>query len=418
MTPPPTVWSFKDARIVLPARALASGGQAMAMITLVLSIHDSGAGPLGITGLMLAMTIPAIAFMGVAGHVADSVDSRTVLVTSGLAQVLCIVALTVASGLAPTFALAAAFSAASVFSSPVWSALVPRIVGDELIGKAISWQQGLSATVSPFAGALAGVAYGAWGRTTPLAISAALTLTLVAAAVSVRTRRGGRHDEALAGEDTSGAARVGLGIIRRDGLLFPLFVGLFVIVLALEGVNVVEVFLARDELGASPAEYGLSELFFGAGSIAGAALAGRFTSNGARARAGAVGFGVAGLSIVASGLAPAFWVYLVLATGIGGAAAISNAAVGALLMSRVPDAHRGKVGAALNGTMRIASVAALGLGGIDGAALGPRLTFIGGGALSAVAALVALLSLRPALRAEPELTADPAAPSGPRPARR
>ena len=51
-----------------------------------------------------------------------------------------------------------------------------------------------------------------------------------------------------------------------------LLLGSIPLIIVLEGVNVVEVFLVRDNLGASPTAYGLLEACFGAGAVTGAAL--------------------------------------------------------------------------------------------------------------------------------------------------
>lgn len=405
-----SIWSFRDARLVIPARAIAAGGMSMGMIALVLRVHDSGQGPLAMTALMICMALPAIAFMGLAGRVADSVDSRRVLVIGGLAQAVATVALAVSSGLVANLVFVLVFSTAGTFTAPVWSALVPRIVGDALIGKAVAWQQGLSSTIAPMGGALGGVLVGRAGVAVALWVASGLLLALVVAALAVRTRRGGPADEHLSHEASGGGALAGLRIIRKDSVLFPLFAGLIVLILVAEGVNVVEVFMARDELGASPEAYGFSELFFGGGAVLGAVVAGRLTTTRTRAMVGALGFAATGLVFALVGVATAFWMYLVLAVFIGLTNAAANASAGALLMSRVPDAHRGKVSSALNGVARTASVCALVLGGVVGAWLGPRLTFLTGGALTVAVGLATFVLVRAGLRRDAAAPSVPVAP--------
>src|SRR5690606_33955886 len=151
--------------------------------------------------------------------------------------------------------------------------------------------------------------------------------------------------------------------------------------------NAVEVFLARDTLGATPAQYGLGELAAGAGSVLGAAVAGRLSGGRAWVRGTIGGFAVGCGALAVAGAAPSFWVYLVLMVVVAGAAGVGNAANGALVITRTPDAQRGTVGAALSGIARTGSVLALALGGLLGTLLSPRAVFVGGGVLGLVVVL-------------------------------
>ena len=91
---------------------------------------------------------------------------------------------------------------------------------------------------------------------------------------------------------------------------------------------------------------------------------------------------------------------LVLVGAFNGAA---NAAIGPLYVLRPAEADRGKVLASINGVSRAGSILALGLGGLVGSWLGPRVTFVGGGVL----ALLVVAALARALRG-----VDQSAPSG------
>ena len=81
----------------------------------------------------------------------------------------------------------------------------------------------------------------------------------------------------------------------------------------------------------------------------------------------------------------------------------ANAAIGPLYVLRPAEADRGKVLASINGVSRAGSILALGLGGLVGSWLGPRVTFVGGGVL----ALLVVAALARALRG-----VDQSAPSG------
>jgi len=398
-----SVWAIRDARIALSARALSTAGTSVTSIAAILLLHNGGVGALGVAAFLAALVIPAIATMGLSGRVVDTMDSRVVLVVASLVQATAVVALGFAHDTAMIFVTGVVISLAQSFEQPTWSALVPRIVGEDRIGQAISWQQGLAAIASPIGAGLGGllvtlddVAWGFWA-------DAATYVLLAAGALIIRTRRHMSVDAptaAGAADEPKATWTAGLRIVMRDRIIVPLFIAILVFVVLVEGINPVEVFLVRDALGASNWQYGLSEFFAGAGGLIGAAIAGRIHSNTARARAATIGFGSAALVMIAAGAAQSFWVYAVMLTAMIAAFGTGNATFGALLTSRTPDAQRGRVYAALNGLARTASLIALGLGGVSNALLGPRATFVVAGIAGALAMAVASVAVIRAQRAE------------------
>ena len=282
-------------------------------------------------------------------------------------------------------------------ANPTWGALTPRIVGDEDMGRVIALQQSLLAVAGIVGAALAGLLVGTHGASTALWVDFATFGAVLLAAGLVRTRRGGRHEASAPYVAPVVATRSGtfdgLRILKRDRLVWLIFSWTIPFIIVLEGVNVVEVFLVRDDLGANATAYGLLEAFFGAGAVAGSWAAGRLITDAARVRGVLIGLTGTALSIGLAGIAPTVAVLalclVLLGTFNGGA----NAAIGPLYVLRPADAARGKVLAAINGVSRAGSVVALGLGGLVGGWLGPRATFVGGAvcALVVVAALAWLL---------------------------
>ncbi|GAA3757712.1 hypothetical protein GCM10022240_08110 [Microbacterium kribbense] len=407
-----SIWAIRDARIVLIARAVSTAGTAVTSIAAILLLHngltgggaDEGVAAMVVAAFLAALAIPTIATMGVAGRVADTMDSRLVLTVTALVQAAAVAALGFAPNTVMIFVTGVVIAVAQAFAQPTWSALVPRVVGEEHIGHAISWQQGLTAVASPVGAAFGGilvtldeVAWGFWA-------DAATYVVLAGAALLIRTRRHVEPAEdrpvgvPVPPADTSWTA--GIRIVARDRILVPLFASILVFVVLVEGINPVEVFLVRDGLHASNWEYGLSEFFAGAGGLIGAAIAGRIVHNHRRARAATVGFGLAAAVMVGAGLAPSFWIYAVLLTVMVAAFGTGNATFGALMTSRTPDAQRGRVYAALGGLARTASLIALALGGTANALIGPRATFVVAGIAGALTMAVAGLTVVRAQRAE------------------
>ncbi len=393
----PSVWRHRDLRLVIPARTVSLVGDALAMIALILRVHDQGGGTAGIALLMIAFALPTVLAMGFAGHIADRFDSRPVLLISTAVQTLACAGLASFESRWSTYAFVVLLQCGQAVANPTWGALTPRIVGDEDMGRVIALQQSLLAVAGIVGAALAGLLVGTHGASTALWVDFATFGAVLLAAGLVRTRRGGRHEASAPYVAPVVATRSGtfdgLRILKRDRLVWLIFSWTIPFIIVLEGVNVVEVFLVRDDLGANATAYGLLEAFFGAGAVAGSWAAGRLITDAARVRGVLIGLTGTALSIGLAGIAPTVAVLalclVLLGTFNGGA----NAAIGPLYVLRPADAARGKVLAAINGVSRAGSVVALGLGGLVGGWLGPRATFVGGAvcALVVVAALAWLL---------------------------
>lgn len=376
---------------MLPGRTLVLAGHALAFVTLLLRVHDSGVGAWAVAALLGCFALPSIAFMGLAGQLADRYDSRTLLVVGLGLQVTAALGLAWPDPLWTTFCLVIVYEAGQASVAPVWSALLPRVVGEDALGRAVAWQQGLGALAGPAGGALGGVLYQTAGPSAAFLVDAGLTASLIVAALLIRTRR------RVAAEQTSEDERTrmldGVRIVRADHLLWPVFTALLVMIVLIEGVNAGEIFLARDVLGATPAMYGLGEVAAGIGWVGGAVLAGRRAGEGARFRAVLGGFAACATTIALAGLAWDFWSYLVLVVAMTAASGVGNAAMGALLMGRTPDAQRGRVQSGLNGLARTATVVALVTGGLGTSLLGPRALFVIAGSAGLLVMGVAWLAL-------------------------
>ncbi|RZT20888.1 putative MFS family arabinose efflux permease [Kribbella sp. VKM Ac-2569] len=378
-----SIWSSRDIRLVLPARALSYAGDSIAMIALMLRVSD-GHGPAAVTALLLAFAVPTVVMIPFAGRIVDGFDSRTVLVWSGLLQVVAGIGLAFVHDLVNTLALVCVLQIGQAVAGPAWGALIPRIVGEELVGRTTGTSQALIGVATLAGSAAGGVLVGWVGSRGALLVDAATFLALVVIAQLVRTRR--RPEPGAARE--RGGVSAGLRSIFGDDILKILVPALWMFVVAGEAVNVVEVFLITGELGLGPALYGAAGAATGAGAIFGAWYSGRLNGDRARAVGVVVGMAAIGGSSVLMGLAGNLVTLLIGATTIGVGSGMLNAATSALVVTRSAEAVRGRVIAALNGTVRSFSILAMLLGGLAGALLGPRGTFVTCGVACVVAAAI------------------------------
>ncbi len=380
--------SRRDLFIALGGRMVSTFGDGVAVVALTLRLQADGARPYEVGLLLAGGIIPLLLLSRPVGRLADTHDSRRLLVGGGLIEVACTAPLVVVHSVVAIVMLVALLGAAGSVTAATWSALVPRVVGEDHVAEAVSAQQSLNALVLVGAPAVGGLLAGAFGTGPPLAIDAATFAVVTAAAVLVRTRR----RPAGLGSASSGRARGGFEILRTDRVLAPLTVGLGLVVLLVGMVDVVLVFLVRATLHASGVWYGVAEAAWMAGIVAGALGAGRLRTERLQTWATIAGAGVACAALAPFALVPAVWMLVPLSVlgGIGNGYAA--ACYSTLLVSRTPDAERGRVSAAANAAIGGAQGVSLLVGGAVAAVLSPRAIYAMAGMLG-VAVAIAIAAL-------------------------
>lgn len=386
-------WGVRDALLVLLGGSLVALSLGISMVTLLLRVHASGAGPLAATALLLCLSLPTILTMGLAGSLADRIDSRTLIVSTLVVEAAALVGLAVLDSLVATFALAAVVALAGALSRPVWTALLPLLAGEEHTAQLVSAQQGLNSIALPLGSGIAGVVVQTLGEAIALGLAAGATSLAAVITLGVRTRRAPLEPEAV-----SLLPAAALRTLRGHHVAFVLVIALVPFVIAVEAVGAVEVFLVRDVLAATPAQFGLTAVATGVGSVLGAIAAGTVADPARRVPVTLWALGLTAAIQVGQGLAPGFVVFLVLCLAIGIAVGLANALAVVVILDRTPEAARGRVIALVTGLLRTGTVVATVLGGALATAIGPRLTFVSTGALGLAAALAAAYAIGRASR--------------------
>jgi MFS family permease len=368
-----------DFTVSTAAQALSLLGDQVAIVVLVLRLHDLGGGGWGVAGVLAAGALPLVLLSPVAGTLVDRVDSQHLLVVSSSAQAALCALLAFTRPVGMVLGLVALLGAAEAVTAATWQALIPRIVGEDRIPAALGLSRSAMTAISVAAPATGGLLAAAYGTRVPLLLDAASYLAVLAAAIVVKSRRGGTAEVRSA----TGHVWDGFSFLRTDPVIAPLVASLLVFVLLGGMVNVIDVFLVRDTFGASDAWYGAIGALWLTGMVVGSILGGRLGTDRVLTRAALGGAAVIAGVIGAVAAAPSIgWlVPLEVVGGIGNG--MLNVAVGALLLGRTPDALRGRVSAAVGGAANAASLAALALGGALATSLAPRTIFaiaaVGGG---------------------------------------
>jgi MFS family permease len=374
----------KDLLIALAGRMVSTFGDEVALVALTLRLQADGARPYEVGLLLAAGIIPLLFLARPVGRLVDSHDSRHLLVGAGLLEVACTVPLVFVHSVVVIVVLDAVLGAAASVAGATWSALVPRIVGEDHVAEAVSAQQSLNALVLVGAPAVGGLLAGAFGTGLPLAVDAATFVVVTVAAALVRTRR---TPAAPASDGRPARARGGFEILGADPVLAPLVAGLVVLVLLVGMVDVVLVFLVRATLHAGGTWYGVAEAAWIAGMVAGSVGAGRLRTERVQIWATILGAGVTCAALVPFAVVPAVWMLVPLSILGGTGNGYANVCASTLLVSRTPDAERGRVSAAASAAVGGAQGISLLAGGAVAAVLSPRAIYAMAGMLGLAAAI-------------------------------
>jgi len=377
----------RDLVLLTAGRALSTMGSEVAVVALLLRLHDDGGNSWAVASLLAAGTVPLALAAPLAGWLADTVDGRLLIAISSLWQAFLCALLASVHDPVPLLALVALNATASAVTGPAFVTVLVRSVPPHRFARATSMQQGANMIAvlagPPVGGMLTGLTGGA---AVPLWTDAVTFLVLASICAVIQSGQP---------VPTGGRPRWfgGFTVLATDRSITVIVGLLVVLILVGEGVSVAEVFLVRDSFGASTTAFGLLAAVFNGGALIGTVLSGSITtpsramlsivSASVGMAAGLVGVGLAG------NLAEVFICYA--SAGVG--AGVVNVAATTLIMLRAPKPVLGRVQAALNGLLRTAGMGALGLGGLATGLFPPATVFLLSGTAIALAVIAALAVL-------------------------
>ena len=395
----------RDLIVALVGRTISTFGDGVALVALTLRLQADGAHPWEIALLLGGGVVPQLLLARPIGRLADTHDSRHLLVAGGLVEAAATIPLIFLHSVVVILPLVAVLGAATSLTAATWSALIPRVVGEDHLAEAISAQQSLSVLALVGAPAVGGLLAGAFGTGLPVALDVATYVLVTVAAVLVRTRRVPERAPAGEGENR---LRSGFAILRADSLLAPLLAGVALVVLLVGMVDVVLVYLVRETLHAGGVWYGVTEASWMAGMVAGALGAARVGNERGRIRATIGGAALACAGVAGFAVAPAVAILVPLSVLGGVGNGYAGACLSTLIVARTSDDARGRVSAAANAIFGGAQGASLMLGGLAAIVLSPRAIYGLAGLLGLSAAgALAVTSAKNVERGEPEVGLEP-----------
>jgi MFS family permease len=406
---------WRDVYLAGVTRAVSTCGDFLAATALVLTLQQRGSGGWAVAAVLLAVAVPPAVLAPLTGRLADRVDSRLLLVCTGIAQAGICLALAYATSTVAIVALVAALGAGLAITQPTLLALVPAMVGRDSVPRASAIGQTATSVGMLVAPALGGLLVGEFGLRVPLLVDAASYLVLAAGALLLRTRRsgGGRAATSLGAASRQaagpGASRQAAAIpgaaadpgaarpawsLWREPLLRPLVLVTAAVAASLTAINVVDVFFVRETLHSSATVYGLLDAVWTGAMLAGGWLATLRKPGDATLALATLGVNVViSLVVLAWAGVPAVG-WLVPLRVLGGVSnGVLNVTTTVLFARRVPAELRGRAFAVLGGAMQGAVAVGYLLGGalLGVLAIRPLLAACGVAGLVAAAAFTAPL---------------------------
>ena len=380
-----------DIRRLAVASAISGTGDWAATTALSLAVYAKTGSAVWLSLAFLLTRIPSALVAPLSGIMADRLDRRRIMIGCDLLGAAAYAGMAVTGAPLPLIVLGSLAALLHAPFGPAARAAVPNLAG----AAELSWANGtLSAAsnVGQLAGpALGGVLYAAVGAGPAFWANAASFAVSAAFITAVRGRfRGETPRPATAGESGVWA---GVRFLRQHGTLLTITIVGAITFMATEIAAVADLPLIH-HFGVGGVGYGIMNVAWGAGGLAGSLVAARVVTRATEPAAGVLGCLVFGAFVAAVGLAP--WFALIPLFTLLFAVSDSFAFVGfnGIYQRRTPDAIRGRVFAAVGAIMTFATAASFAFAGFLVDAVGWRPVYLVGGLVDAACAVAMAVSLR------------------------
>jgi MFS family permease len=374
------------------ATAGSSFGTYLAAVALVLQIKELTQSGEWIAALLIADFLPIVVIGFLLGPLIDRVSRRWLMIVSDLVRFGVFAALPFVDSAVGLVALAAVAGIATGFFFPAAAAAIPNLVSEDELANANSLTvtvDTLAMTAGPIAGALL---FAAWGPSVPYAVNAVTFLLSAALVARIPDRMLRSQDPLTRGHWRDVADGVKLVLTAKP--LRTVLVVWNVALLGSGGVNVAEVFFAKDTLDAGNVGFGALVAASGVGLALGSFLSAPSLGRVGLRRNYVGSLVLMGVGWGAAALSPTIWLAVVFV--IGGAA--GNGAVvvcNRLLVQRgAPDQYRGRALATIMSSNYAVLGLAMAAAGVLTDVFGARAVWIAAGLIYIVAAFVALVLTR------------------------
>ena len=332
------------ARFLL-ARFAGSLATQMQTVAIGMQIYALTHNPLDLGLIGLSQVVPFLLFVLLAGHAADRLSRKHIVLVCFGVLLACSVALAwlTHAGLRsawPVFAVMVVFGAARATMAPASQALMPNLVPLPLFGNAVGINSAMWQVATIAGPAIGGALYAYAGPGAVYAIVAALLAVAVGATASIVAPAQARATEPVSWHTLVEGLRF---VWRRHTVLGAISLDLFAVLFG--GATALLPAYATDVLGTGVVGLGWLRAAPGVGAGVMAAALTFWPISRHAGRAMFAGVGVFGVATIVFGLSHSFALSLVALAALGAADMISVFVRHLLVQLETPDAMRGRVGA-------------------------------------------------------------------------
>ena len=356
LEPVKTQWSKIQGMAL--ARAFSLLGTELTIFTLV--FREKEQGPAAVAALFIVGTIPVIIFSPWAGTIADRFSTKRVI---PLLSVIGGAAVFAQAQRLDTWAILTLLFIANTCASivaPTWGKLTPMLARKEDIARAMGTIQGYFSFAGLFGPALAGILISQTGYVATFIIDGFFTTMIAVVPFILKVNH--EPEEVKPGEKTE--VTEGFRFLMRNPLLRSLVILVFFMVFCMSVINVGDIFLLTEVLGADALIYGLVGTGFAIGTLLFSFYAGaKKLSLKTELQVLGVGMGILAISGLAVGLAPNYWVIM----GVWFIAGMANATINSygvgMMIRETPHEVQGRVFAAFGALISVASIGSMSIAG-------------------------------------------------------
>lgn len=355
-------------------------GSALTTFAVVLRDKDA-AGASGVSLLFLCMLLPSVFLSPWAGLLADKYSTRQLMPPLLIVMSLC--SFSLAMGWPSWWSFIALLLSASANTgvNAAFSALLPSLAAKEDVSRANGLNSTFTALGSLLAPALGGVLVSSTGFVWPFLIDGMSFIILTISILLLKVNRVG----VSAHEEGNLKALAGIKFVFQDKLIRSIVILITVLIVSLGVIQVGEVFLLINELGASTLIYGIAGAIFALGAVTGGIFT-TVTKVPMRYHLRIITVAILTVLVVVVVIASAHHWWVVMTFGyLGGiSVALLNSYGTGIIQNRSKEEVRARVMATFGAVITVGTVTSTALAGITIQTFGVRQTFIGAAVIGAV----------------------------------
>lgn len=398
----------RNFRLLWTGMTVSLFGDGISLVALAWASYEITDSPIGLSMVMLAMTIPHVALLLFGGVASDRLQRRNVMLAADLVRGVVVaaigfMALANALSIPRLAALAAIYGAGSAFFGPSFDAIVPDIVPKKHLAQANSLDQLVKPLALRLAGpAAAGGLIALGGTGTAFLVDAATFGVSAIALIFLRTPKKQASERSPVLTDI----KEGFSYVRKHVWLWGTFGAATIAYLLFMGpVEVLLPHIVKVELGGSAGALGLIFAFGGLGSVVAAVWVGRHGLPKRIVTLIYTCWTLSTLAIAGYGLGTSMWQLIIPSIVFNLLESVGTIGWMTLKQRHVPPELLGRV-SSLDWLISIGLVPlSFALTGPAAAIFGERTTLVGAGVLGALATMAAYFL--PGMRAPEQIPRRP-----------